>query len=206
MSFFEAFTMPFVNRKLEKKLDNIESHVSADIKSLSDEDIKRFLDAEWVRAKELDEKLTKLTVSLSVALTIGGLVAKTIVDGLAISPIKIVVLILLALSMVSFLYGAVIGFRGLKPKRRFGYGASFMASAAREGDDGRKSFNFAVAGFEVVNMVRANEASASVDHIRNGIILFAISVILSFAAPIKQTEQAPSNLPTLEFVYKDFSL
>ncbi|TIN70892.1 MAG: hypothetical protein E5Y30_13980, partial [Mesorhizobium sp.] len=181
---FDAFRTPLVNRRLAKRLHSLDSHGTfSDIRSLSDGDIKKYIDSEWTRAKELDDKLSKLTASLSIALTVGLAVAKTIFDGLAASPIKIGVLTLLILSMVFFLYGAIIGFRGLRPKPRFGYGAKFLNAVATGQEDARKTLNGAAAGFEVLNMIRANEASAAIDLIRNGIIFFAVAMVLSFVAP-----------------------
>ncbi|ABA06126.1 hypothetical protein Nwi_2876 [Nitrobacter winogradskyi Nb-255] len=183
-SLFDAFRMPFVNRRIVKKLESLDAQESfSDIKSLSEEDIEKYIESEWTRAKELDDKLSKLTAALSVALTVGGAVAKSIVDGLAASPIKWTIVALLFLSMVFFFYGAIIGFRGLRPKPRFGYGAKFMNAVASGGESARKSMNEAAAGFEVVNLIRANEASAAIDLIRNGIVLFAIAMALSFVAP-----------------------
>ncbi len=199
---FDAFRAPFVNRRIIKRLQSLGSHeLFNDIRSLNEDDIRKYVESEWTRAKELDEKLSKLTAALSIALTVGGAVAKTIIDGLAISPIKIAVLVLLFLSMTCFLYGAMIGFRGLRPKPRFGYGAQFMNEVAAGGEGARKSLNEAAAGFEVVNLVRANEASAAIDLIRNGIILFALATALSFAAPTA-TPKAPGIIftPKLEWL------
>ncbi|MGD9844734.1 MAG: hypothetical protein AB7F39_03570 [Variibacter sp.] len=185
---FDAFRTPFVNRRLAKKLQSLEAQESfSDIKSLSDDDIKKYIESEWSRAKELDEKLSKLTAALSISLTVGAVVAKSIVDGLAASPCRVAILALLFLSMLFFLYGAMIGFRGLRPKPRFGYGAKFMNEVAEKGESARKALNDAAASFEIVNMIRANEASAAIDLIRNGIFLFAISMALSFVAPVKSS-------------------
>jgi len=199
---FDAFRTPFVNRRLARRLQSLDTQKSfSDIKSLSDGDIKKYIESEWTRAKELDDKLSKLTAALSVALTVGGAVAKSIADGLAASDIKIAVLSLLLLSMVFFLYGAIIGFRGLRPKPRFGYGAKFMNEVAVGGESARRSQNEAAAGFEVVNMIRANEASAAIDLIRNGIILFAIATALSFVAPAKSSHPAADpSIPNVQLL------
>ncbi|CDZ68051.1 Hypothetical protein NGAL_HAMBI2605_63340 [Neorhizobium galegae bv. orientalis] len=198
---FDAFRTPFVNRRIAKRLQSLDAHESFnDIVALGDDDIKKYIDSEWTRAKELDDKLSKLTASLSIALTVGGAIAKTIVDGLASSPIKTATLGLLLLSMLFFLYGAIVGFRGLRPKARFGYGAKFMSAVAAGGEDARNSLNKAAAGFEVVNMIRANEASAAIDLIRNGIVLFAIATVLSFIAPLKAPAPEVFPIPKLEFL------
>jgi hypothetical protein len=181
--------MPFVNRRIARRLQSLDAQGAfGDIKSLSEDDIKKYIESEWSRAKELDDKLSKLTAALSVALTVSGVVSKSIVDGLASSPFKWSVLVLLFLSMAFFLYGAIIGFRGLRPKPRFGYGAKFINTVAAGGEEARKTMNEAAAGFEVVNMIRANEASAAIDLIRNGIVLFAIAMALSFVVPAKAND------------------
>jgi hypothetical protein len=199
--FFDAFRAPFVNRRIAKRLNCLATHESfSDIRSLSDEEVKKYIETEWIRAKELDDKLSKLTASLSVALTVGGAVAKTIVDGLAPSPMRITILVLLFVSMVFFLYGALIGFRGLRPKARYGYGAKFVNTIAAGGEDARKALREAAAGFEVLNLIRANEASAAIDLIRNGIIIFAVAMALSFFAPLKPDTPANQPVPKVELL------
>ncbi|QRX65231.1 hypothetical protein JS578_14415 (plasmid) [Dysgonomonadaceae bacterium zrk40] len=88
----------------------------ADIRKLGDDDLKKYIESEWVRAKELDDKLSKLTATLSIALTVGGAVAKTVVDGLAPSTIKYIVLALLFVSMLFFLWGGACRLPGFKTK------------------------------------------------------------------------------------------
>lgn len=196
---FDVFRMPFANRQIMKRLIETDTHPSFEpIRLLSDDDIKKYVESEWIRAKELDDKLFKLTASLSVALTVGGTVAKTIVDGLAPSTAKLVILALLFFSMTFFFFGSIIGFRGLRPKPRYGYGSKFMNLVAAGGETGRKTLNQAAAGFEVYNMIRANEASAAIDLIRNGIILFAIASAISFVAPSKPIELPAAIIPKIE--------
>jgi hypothetical protein len=64
----EPVEMVLVNRRLRRA-----SSSDADVAALSDDDVLAFLAADGVRAKELDEKLQKLTAVLSVAVTVGGL-------------------------------------------------------------------------------------------------------------------------------------
>ncbi|WP_207591899.1 hypothetical protein [Rhizobium sp. ZX09] len=189
-----------VNRKLLKRMEVWQTHEAfADIRKLGDDDLKKYIESEWVRAKELDDKLSKLTATLSIALTVGGAVAKTVVDGLAPSTIKYIVLALLFVSMLFFLWGALVGFQGLRPKPRYGYGSKYLAIIAEGGADGRQAMENAACGFETVNLVRANEASLAIGLIRNGVFAFAIAMAVSFISPSKAQEPAPA-LPKFELV------
>jgi len=50
-------------------------------------------------------------------------------------------------------------------------------------------------------MIRANEASAAIDLIRNGIILFAIATALSFVAPAKSSHPAADpSIPNVQLL------
>ncbi|MGV1793558.1 hypothetical protein [Rhizobium sp. A37_96] len=171
----------------------------ADIRKLGEDDLKKYIESEWVRAKELDDKLSKLTATLSIALTVGGAVAKIIVDGLTPSMAKYIILALLFISMLFFLWGALVGFQGLRPKPRYGYGSKYLAIIAQGGEDGRRAMENAACGFETVNLVRANEASLAIGLIRNGVLTFAIAMAASFISPSTDHQPVPP-LPKFEFV------
>jgi hypothetical protein len=199
-SALDAFRIISVNRKLMKRFDLWETHSAYhNVRKLSEEDLKKYIESEWIRAKELDDKLSKLTATLSIALTVGGAVAKTVVDGLASSLPRTLILATLFMSMIFFLYGAIIGFRGLRPKPRYGYGSAYMVLIAQGGDGARREMEKAACGFETVNLVRANEASLAINLIRNGVLFFAIGIAASFFAPSKEAEE--NSPPKMIYVF-----
>lgn len=201
------FLLPLTNRQLRKQLDRWEIDAAFDdIHALNEQDLKSYVESEWIRAKDIDEKLAKLTVTLSLAVTVGGAIAKTIVDGLQESVARTATISLLCFSMGYFLYGAWIGFQGLRPKPRFGYGARYLRSLARGGDEATNSMRYAACGFQVMNLVRSNEASAAIDLIRNGILFYAAAIMISFLVPTENSvdEIPPAKLwpATIRYVQK----
>lgn len=148
-----------------------------DIFNLNEEDLKKYIENEWGRAKELDDKLSKLTVTLSIALTIGGALAKTAVDSISWEPGRIVLVLFLTASMLFLLAGALVGFNGLVPKPRYGYGPRFLNQLSAGDAERRSAMEYAACGFETTNAVRANETMVAVSLIRNGVLIFAIAMI-----------------------------
>ncbi len=180
----DAIGMFIVNRNLERRLEAWKTAPDfADIRALNTDQLAKYFETEWTRAKELDEKLNKLTAALSVAVTVGGVVSKTIFDGLAATPAKTAVAVLLFVSMGMFLFGAMIGFSGLRPKPRYGYGAAYLRIIAQGGDDAVNESMKAASGFQIMNTIRSNEASTAIGLIRNGVVVFTLAIAISFFAP-----------------------
>lgn len=180
----DAIRLFIVNRNLERRLEGWETAPDFnDIRALDTDQLAKYLETEWTRAKELDEKLNKLTAALSVAVTVGGVVSKTIFDGLAATPAKTAIAALLFVSMGMFLFGAVIGFSGLRPKPRYGYGAGYLRVIARGGDEAANEIMKAASGFQIMNTIRSNEASTAIGLIRNGVVVFTLAIAASFFAP-----------------------
>jgi len=152
------------------------------ISALSAEDLGKLIESEWARSKELDDKLQKLTAALSVSVTIGGLVGSTMLQDLASSGWKITAAALFLLAAGLLLTGVVLGFNGLRPKQRYGYGAGYMNIIAGGGDAARTEMIAAVRAFERDNQMRANEAYAAIASIRNGVLTFSIAMLVGLVA------------------------
>jgi hypothetical protein len=149
-----------------------------DIKALSDDDLAKLVAGEGVRAKELDEKLQKLTAALSVAVTVGVLVGQTILQGLPNSGLKMTAAILFFLAALLLIFGVLVGFDGMRPRPRYGYGARFLRSIAKGGVVARTSLEAAAVGFQRDNTIRANQASAAATSVRNGVLLFIAAILI----------------------------
>ncbi|KAB0497180.1 hypothetical protein [Pseudomonas lini] len=191
----DAIKYLIANSRIKKQLDDWEHAPEfSDIRRLEENVLKTYIESEWVRAKELDEKLNKLTASLSIAVTVGSVVAKAIFDGLESSPLKTIALILSSLSMALFLFGAVIGFNGLRPKPRFGYGARYLRILAEGGHDAVREMWRAASGFQVTNTIRSNQAIVAITFIRNGVVFFTLSIFLSLFAKSSSSDYSVGQL------------
>jgi hypothetical protein len=167
--------------------------------ALPQERLEKLVDLEWERARHIDDKLSKATASLSVAVTLGAAVVKSVADGIDPSWQKDAVLFLLCLAMVLMAIAAVLGFNGLRPKERFGYGPDFAVKLSADASKSPALLAAALAGFEVENRMRANEAMTAVDSLRNGVVLFAAAVMLGLFAPSAPppVDEAASAEPAL---------
>ena len=188
-----------VNGRLAKS-----STDTAAIKKLTETDLKALVESEWTRAKELDEKLQKLTAALSVAVTVGGLVGTTMLQDLAASGWKLTAALFFAVAVVLLIAGVAVGFKGLQPKQRYGYGAEFLVIMAAGGEDARNELIAAAAAFQRDNQIRANEATAATVSIRNGILFFVLAVLVGLGAAAfgkaPPPDPAPSSLALTCFI------
>lgn len=145
---------------------------------------------EWERAKSLDDRLVRATTALSISGAVGGAAARPLIDGLASSPAKVLVIACVLVAIVSLFSGIIMGFAGLRPKPRGGIGPDFAVLTARDDEAARSACIKALAGFEVSNMRRANEADGANTAIRNGILAFVLATLVGLLAP-----RAPSPAP-----------
>jgi len=168
--------------RLKKKLEGQSRNdpIFDGVEKMQDSDLDQYLEQEWTRAKELDGKLAKLTTTLSIGVTLGGVASKLIVGQLGSAPGRNVFLTFVVVSLVLFLLGAMLGFNGLRPKPRFGYGPPYLNKIAEGGSAARNARELAIEGFIITNLIRNNEASAAIDLIRNGILFYGLAVVLSF--------------------------
>jgi hypothetical protein len=183
----EPVEMVLVNRRLRRI-----SSSDADVAALSDDDLLAFLAADGARAKELDEKLQKLTAVLSVAVTVGGLVGQTLLGGVTESWLKTAIAITFLVAELYLVVGVVVGFDGLRPRPRYGYGPGFLRLMAAAGKAKKDELVRAANGSLRDNMIRANQASAAASAIRNGILVFAFAVVLGLWG----AERRPSPIST----------
>lgn len=183
----EPVEMVLVNRRLRRM-----SSSDADVAALSNDDVLAFLAADGARAKELDEKLQKLTAVLSVAVTVGGLVGQTLLGGVTASWLKTAIAITFLVAELYLVVGVMVGFDGLRPRPRYGYGPGFLRLMAAGGKAKQDELIRAANGSLRDNMIRANQASAAASAIRNGVLVFAFAVVLGLSA----TEPSPSPVST----------
>lgn len=172
------------NRKLNEQLEQLDTHPAfEDIRKLSIDNLKALAGTEWQRSKDLDDKLSKLTAVLSIALTISGVVTKIVSDGMPSTLLGTLAFMLMFLAMLFFFFGALIGFGGLRPKPKFGYGGTYLRILQEGGEGAEEELKGVVSSFQVANAIQANYGSAAIDLIRNGIITFALGIALSALVP-----------------------
>ena len=170
------------NRELRDRLknENIDNHVAfEDIRKLDSRNLKSLISEEKERQKTIDEKLQKLTATLSIVVAVGGLVVNFIFEEMPNTVMDYIISVFFLFSMLLILGCAIISFQGLRPKPKAGIGATYLRIIAAGGDEADLEMKRAASHFQIFNAIQANYTSAATDLIRNGIILFAVGVVLS---------------------------
>ncbi len=203
------------NRKLNEQLEKLDTHAAFDdIRKLNVDNLKALAASERQRSKDLDEKLSKLTAVLSIALAISGVATKMVSDGISSTSYGTLAIILMFLAMFFLFCGTLIGFSGLRPKPTYGYGGTYLHILQVGGETAEKELKEVVSSFQVANAIRANYGSVAIDLIRNGVIAFALGIALSSWADLAheptdelQTEVTqPALLETPADPYPDVSV
>jgi hypothetical protein len=153
-----------------------------DLEALTHVELRNFINEEWARAKDLEEKLQKLTAALSVSVTVSGLVGATMIQKLPSVAMKYIAAGSMFLATFYLIVGVLIGFTGFVPKPRHGYGARFLHSSKGLSADAKKVLVSAAASFERDNIVRSNKAYAAATSIRNGLVAFVLALLFSSLA------------------------
>ena len=190
MEVATPFEMMGANRRVAKMAID-----TSNIAALADDDLKSFVESEWTRAKELDDKQQKLTAALSIAVTAGGLAGSTILQDLNGSWAKDAAAILFLVAAALFVVGAFVAFEALKPKKRYAYGAAYRRIMAEGGPTARKELVEAASEFERDNIIRANEATAAAASIRSGVLVLAIALLMSLIAAASGKNQPKDDEP-----------
>ncbi len=177
LAFFGELFIPIklilTNRRVAaQKID------SSDIEALPHNTLRDLIKDEWTRAKDLEEKLQRLTTALSVSVTVSGLVSSIMLQKLPSVYVKSVAGGLMFLATAYLLVGALIGFTGFIPKPRHGYGAKFLNNSRGRSAAAKKILVEAVTSFQCDNTIRANKAYAAAASIRNGVVAFALAFLV----------------------------
>ena len=181
---------PFVHcrlrsRRLMRRLaeENILNDVAfADFVALSEAQIEHRLDEEHKRASAMDEKTFKLTLSLSVALTVLGSTAAFVANTITSPLVQATLIILFGVGVFYVLGAGLMAVSALRTQPLYGYGTRFLVQRQTE-QDARRVLAEALARQEIMNIVRHLRNETAYQALRNGLlILFA--GILGFSATL----------------------
>lgn len=187
-AFFTLLCTPIISLLIPIQMARANRQVAimdietSSLEALSEDVLSDLINSEWVRAKELDEKLYKLTAALSVALPVSGLVGSTMLQNLDYSLPKIIAVFLYLCAALLLTVGVALGFNGIIPKKRYGYGAKYAGKIAEGGEAAKSEMVAAAREYERDNIIRANETTAAVVSIRNGVLVFALGTVVNLYA------------------------
>lgn len=150
----------------------------ANYEQLATEQLTLRLEEERERASNMDEKTFKLTLSLSVGLTVLGSIATFLVKAISFVTVQIVLTIIIGLGLFYILAAGVIALGALRTLPSYGYGTQFLMQ--KQQGNKQKVLAEALAKQETMNMVRHLRNETSYQALRNGLwLLFAGAMFFS---------------------------
>jgi hypothetical protein len=177
---------PFVHylahaKKLRAKAasaDLVSGQEYADYPSLSETQLKDRLTEERTRAAALDDKTFKLTLSLSIGLTVLSSTTAYISSHIAILPISLTITTITALSLFYTLIAGILALSALRTLPSYGYGTRLLLEQKIPNTSNLAAH---LARQEMMNLIRQVRNEAAYQALRNGLILLFVA-LLSFAA------------------------
>ena len=139
--------------------------------------LEKRLKEERERATSMDAKTFKLTLSLSVALTVLGSVSTTLSNQITNPQAETFFLALVTLSTLYFLVSGLVALGAVKTLQSYGYGTGIHLI---DQDDLQESLAKCLAQSETINTIRHLRNESAYQGLRNGFLLF-ISAAITFA-------------------------
>lgn len=150
----------------------------ADYKKLSPEQLTRRLDDEHQRASAMDEKTFKMTLSLSIGLTILGFttafLTKSELDGMVL----IVLLIPVVLGLFYLLVASYMALGALRTLPKYGYGTEFILKKSQGSTQEVEILADALARQECMNIIRHLRNETAYQALRNGFYLLSTWILI----------------------------
>ena len=178
---FPFFSYRRNRSRLEKRCacPNILSlEMFVDYKKLSPEQLTRRLDDEHQRASAMDEKTFKMTLSLSVGLTILGFTTAFLTKSEFDGTILIVLLIPVVLGLFYLLVAGYMALGALRTLPKYGYGTEFILKKSQENTREVEILANALACQECMNTIRHLRNETAYQALRNGFCLLSTWILI----------------------------
>ena len=174
----------------------------SDYETLPKDQLERRLKEERQRASAMDEKTFKLTLSLSVSLTVLGSMAAFVTNAISSATVQATLTILFGVGLFYALAAGFTAVGALRTQRTYGYGTAFLLEQQRE-QDAPRILADALARQETMNIVRHLRNETAYQALRNGLLmLFAGILIFS----VTLTYQSLRPLPTSQTAHVQDSI
>lgn len=160
--------------------DILKQRAFVDYVSLSVEQLNERLKEERARASALDDKTFKLTLSLSVGLTVLGITATFLIKLVASPSFQVLLTVIIGVVLFYVLSAGFVALGALRTLPSYGYGTEFLLQQ-RVGT--LNVIAEALARQELMNTIRHLRNETAYQALRNGLILLFGSLLL-FAATL----------------------
>jgi hypothetical protein len=151
--------------------------------TLSTEQLSERLKEERARAVALDDKTFKLTLSLSVGLTLVGSTAAVLIKMVTSTTIQITLTAIISLALIYVLLAGFVALGALRTLPTYGYGTQFLL---QEHADSAVAAD-ALARQELMNSIRLLRNETSYQALRNGLILLFLGLMIFIMGLSHQT-------------------
>ena len=157
-------------RRRAEAVDILDNPGFAKYGKLSRDELTERLGEEHTRARILDEKTFKLTLSFSVGLTIVGLATSSLIDSVSGETLQVILASFLGLGTLFVLAAAFLALGALRTLPAYGYGTGFLLTL-QQTENRHKVLADALARQEAMNTVRHLRNEAAYQALRNGLVL-----------------------------------
>ena len=164
-------------RRRAEAVDILDNRGFAKYGRLSPEEITARLVEEHTRARTMDEKTFKLTLSFSVGLTIVGLVTSSLIDSVSGVKSQVILASFFGLGTLFVLVAASLALGALRTLPAYGYGTGFLL-ALQQTENRHKVLADALARQETMNTIRHLRNEAAYQTLRNGLVLVVCGLLL----------------------------
>jgi len=166
---------------------------------LSENELDLRIKEEHERAKSMDEKTFKLTLSLTIGLTILSSVTTYLISNLPIQEIIIPTSTFIFLAVFFILTAGFIALGALKTMETYGYGTKFLIDSKNESKNGiKKSYVNALILQEEMNITRHLRNESSYQCMRNGFIFLFLALLIFTSSVIANKYINTKNTKTVE--------
>ena len=164
-----------------------------DYETVSTDGLKQRLSEEHKRASSMDEKTFKLTLSLSVGLTVLGSTAAFLTKIISSGTIQTISAILIGGGVLYVLGAGFVALGALRTLPTYGYGTKFLVQSQKD----QKSLAEALACQETMNIIRQLRNETAYQALRNGLCLVYAGIVTIAAMLAYETFfSGPSGIPT----------
>ena len=185
-------------KRLKSRLDRkdiLRKDGYTEFEILSVDQLEQRLDEERQRAVALDEKTFKLTLSFTLGLTILGLTAVFLAEGVSSNAVETVI----GIGILFVLGAGWVALTALRTAPSYGYGTHFLLHL-RKHENKQTVLADALARQETMNQIRHLRNETSFQALRNGLVLIFAGIILFFVAAVYESAEGiqPNSGPQTE--------
>ena len=123
----------------------------------------------------MDEKTFKLTLSLSIGLTVLGSMAAFLIKVVSSVTIQTISTILIYSGVLYVLFAGFVALGALRTLRSYGYGTQFLLQQKKEE---QKILAEALARQETMNIIRHLRNETAYQALRNGLCLLFVGIVI----------------------------